>query len=106
MVINLSSLPQEVIEEYTLLHLVNDGCVCIEIQKGMYGLPQAGILANYYYSKNYHLMDIDRPNICMACGSMKLNQFTSRYYWMILELNTLGAKMQSISKPPSKRTRS
>jgi hypothetical protein len=40
MVINLSSLPQETID------LSQDGKVYIEIQKGMYRLPQAGILAN------------------------------------------------------------
>jgi hypothetical protein len=47
MVINPTSLPQEVIDEYNLLDLAHDGRVyIIEIQKGMYGLPQAGILAN------------------------------------------------------------
>jgi hypothetical protein len=46
MVINFSSLPQETIEKYDLLELSQDGKVYIEIQKGMYGLPQAGILAN------------------------------------------------------------
>jgi hypothetical protein len=46
MVINLSSLPQDIIDEYGLLELSHDGRVCIEIQKGMYGLPQAGILTN------------------------------------------------------------
>jgi hypothetical protein len=46
MVINLSSLPQETIDKYDLLNLAQDGKVNIEIQKGMYGLPQAGILAN------------------------------------------------------------
>jgi hypothetical protein len=46
MVINFSSLPQETIEKYDLIELAQDGKVYIEIQKGMYGLPQAGILAN------------------------------------------------------------
>jgi hypothetical protein len=46
MVINLSSLPQETIDKYDLIELAQDGKVYIEIQKGMYGLPQAGILAN------------------------------------------------------------
>jgi hypothetical protein len=41
MVINLSSLPQETIEKYDLLELSQDGKVYIEIQKGMYGLPQS-----------------------------------------------------------------
>jgi hypothetical protein len=46
MVINLSSLPQETIDKYNLLNLAQDAKVYIEIQKGMYGLPQAGILTN------------------------------------------------------------
>jgi hypothetical protein len=46
MVINLLSLPQELFEKYDLIELAQDGKVYIEIQKGMYGLPQAGILAN------------------------------------------------------------
>jgi hypothetical protein len=52
MVINLSSLPQETIEKYDLVELSQDGKVYIEIQKGMYGLPQAGILANELFQRN------------------------------------------------------
>jgi hypothetical protein len=52
MVINLSSLPQETIEKYDLIELSQDGKVYIEIQKGMYGLPQAGILANELLQRN------------------------------------------------------
>jgi hypothetical protein len=46
MVINLSSVPQETIDKYDWIELAQDGKVYIEIQKGMYGLPHAGILAN------------------------------------------------------------
>jgi hypothetical protein len=52
MVINLSSLPQETIDKYDLIELAQDGKVYIEIQKGMYGLPQAGILANELLQRN------------------------------------------------------
>jgi hypothetical protein len=57
MVINLASLPQETIEKYDLNELAQDTKVYIKIQKGMYGLPQAGILANelllnYSHSRN------------------------------------------------------
>jgi hypothetical protein len=52
MVINLSSLPQETIETYDLIELSQDGKVYIKIQKGMYGLPQAGILANEFLQRN------------------------------------------------------
>jgi hypothetical protein len=52
MVINLSLLPQETIDKYNLIELSQDGKVYIEIQKGMYGLPQAGILANELLQRN------------------------------------------------------
>jgi hypothetical protein len=52
MVINLSLLPQEMIDKYDLIELSQDGKVYIEIQKGMYGLPQAGILTNKLLHRN------------------------------------------------------
>jgi hypothetical protein len=45
MVLMMTSLPQEVINEYGLNDLAVDGKVYIEIKRGVYGLPQAGILA-------------------------------------------------------------
>jgi hypothetical protein len=51
-VINLSSLPQETIDKYDLIELAHDGKVYIEIQKGMYGLPQACILTNELLQRN------------------------------------------------------
>jgi hypothetical protein len=47
----IASVPQEIIDEYNLAHLVYKGFVYIEICKGMYGLPQAGILANQLLTK-------------------------------------------------------
>jgi hypothetical protein len=44
--IPIKLIPQEIIVQYNLLQLVSDGHVYIEVQKGIYGLPQAGILAN------------------------------------------------------------
>jgi hypothetical protein len=52
MVINLSSIPQETIDKYNLIELAQDGNVYIEIQKCMYGLPHAGILANKLLQRN------------------------------------------------------
>jgi hypothetical protein len=42
----IAMLPQEIVDQYALLDLVHNGFVYLEIRKGMYGLPQAGILAN------------------------------------------------------------
>jgi hypothetical protein len=52
MVINLSSIPQETIDKYNLIELAQDGKLYIEIQKGMYGLPHAGILTNELLQRN------------------------------------------------------
>jgi hypothetical protein len=42
----LSRFPEERIQKYNLNALAVDGWVYIEIRKGMYGLKQAGLLAN------------------------------------------------------------
>ena len=42
----LDIITDEIIETYNLRELAHDGKVYIEIRKGMYGLRQAGILAN------------------------------------------------------------
>jgi hypothetical protein len=52
MVINLSLLPQEKIDKCDLIELAQDRKVYIEIQKGMYGLPLAGILTNELLQRN------------------------------------------------------
>ena len=42
-----STIPQEIIEEYNLLDIVdNHGFVYVKIVKGMYGLKPAGIIAH------------------------------------------------------------
>ena len=42
----LSDIPPELSAEYHLLDYVKEGLIYFEIRKGVYGLPQAGILAN------------------------------------------------------------
>ena len=50
--IKIEDIPEEIIVEYNLREKVtSDGYVYIEIQKGMYGLPQAGILAQELLEK-------------------------------------------------------
>ena len=44
--IRVEDIPKQFMDEYDLWDLVVDGYVYIEIGKGIYGLPQAGILAN------------------------------------------------------------
>jgi hypothetical protein len=44
--IPVRDIPSTIMEQYNLAPLVHDGVVLVEIRKGMYGLPQAGIIAN------------------------------------------------------------
>jgi hypothetical protein len=46
MIMLLSCFPEEIIQKYNLNTLAVDGCVYIEIRKGIYGLKQAGLLEN------------------------------------------------------------
>jgi len=44
--LKLTNIPDEVIEHYNLRELATaDGYVYCDVSKGMYGLPQAGIIA-------------------------------------------------------------
>jgi hypothetical protein len=50
--LHLGIIPNKIIIHYNLRDIVtSDGWVYIDIQKGMYGLPQAGILANQLLEK-------------------------------------------------------
>jgi hypothetical protein len=44
--IPIALIPSEIIKEYNLLPLAHKGHIYIEICRGMYGLPQADLLAN------------------------------------------------------------
>jgi hypothetical protein len=47
----LSLFPQDIIKHYRLLDNAINGYVYMEIHKGMYSLPQAGVLANKLLKK-------------------------------------------------------
>jgi hypothetical protein len=50
--IKIDDIPNKIIVEYDLCDKVsNNGHIYVEIQKGMYGLPQAGILAQELLEK-------------------------------------------------------
>ena len=50
MKLQMNLIPQEIIDHYNLKDIEHDGYVHCEIQKGMYGLSEAGILANQLLS--------------------------------------------------------
>jgi hypothetical protein len=55
MQLSIDIIPDEIIDEYNLRRLVSNGYVYIELRKEMYGLPQAGILANKLLTKRLSL---------------------------------------------------
>ena len=96
-------LPDAIIEQYQLTPLFDDGFVYVEIRRGMYGLPQAGRLAND------QLVAFLKPHGYMPCPlphglwrhatrdvvfSLVVDDFGVRY--------TPAKTMQIISLPPSK----
>jgi hypothetical protein len=48
---SLSRLQEEIVKKYNIKAVAVDGWVYIEIRKGMYGLIQAGLLANQILQK-------------------------------------------------------
>ncbi len=49
--LKITDIPDEVIEHYKLKSLVTQGYVYCEINCGMYGLPQAGLIAQELLQK-------------------------------------------------------
>ena len=50
--ISIKDIPKEIINEYQLRKIVDDkGSIHIQANRGMYGLPQAGLLANELLEK-------------------------------------------------------
>ena len=52
MFIYIKDIPPDIVEQYNLNEIAINGKVYVEIRKGMYGLPQAGILENELLQKN------------------------------------------------------
>jgi hypothetical protein len=49
--IPIKYIPQEIIDEYNASKFIKDGYIYVEIVKGMYGLKQAGLIANQLLEK-------------------------------------------------------
>ena len=77
-------ISQEIIENYNLSDIVNDGWVYTKIVRGMYGLPQAGKIANDLLKKYWSGSDTMQPNSHQNCGYMCGDLSPSRWSLMIL----------------------
>ena len=86
--LKLSDIPEEVIIEYNLRDIAErDGSVYITAIKGMYGLPQAGLLANQLLEKRLNKAGYFQSKIVPGLWSHKWRpiQFT-------LEVDDFGVK--------------
>ena len=48
----INMIPEEIIQQYNILPLVQNGYVYIDIQKGMYGLTQDGLIENLQFKQH------------------------------------------------------
>jgi hypothetical protein len=86
---NLNDFPEDIIEEYKLREIATkDGTVIAECRKCVYGLPQAGILANKYLEKRlneYGYYQSDYTNVLWSHESRPIqfalcvDDFTVKY---------------------------
>ena len=58
MIMKLTDLPEHVQQQYNLQYHAKNGYVYLEIPRSIYGLPQAGKLANKYLQERSGHMDI------------------------------------------------
>jgi hypothetical protein len=84
----MTILPLDIIEKYNLTRLAVNGWVYLEIRKGMYGLKQAGLLANqllqkrlkpFGYSPERHKPGIWLHNTKPTAFSLLVDDFYVKY---------------------------
>jgi hypothetical protein len=89
--INLKDIPEEVIIEYELRKkATSNGSIYIRAQRGMYGLPQAGLLANELLEKRLNKHGYHQSKLCQDFGSTIHDQYTSRWSSTILGVKYVG----------------
>jgi hypothetical protein len=86
--IKIDDVPEEIIIEYKLREKVaSDGHVYVEIRKGMYGLPQAGILAQELLEKR-----LNEHGYSQSCAVPGLWTHTTRPISFTLVVDDFGVK--------------
>jgi hypothetical protein len=91
-----SAIPDCIMTEYKLEPLVHNGFVVVELRKGIYGLPQAGLLANLQLKR--HLADNDYHPVEHTAGLYRhrTRPITLPCVWMTLESNMLAKNTRNI----------
>ena len=90
--------PQDIIDQYDLTNKVDhNGNVHCEVRRGMYGLPQAGIIAQELLEECLKAArGTARARSPMAIGNTTGDPSALHLLWMILELNTSGRSTSCI----------
>ncbi len=72
MQLKITDIPDEIIKEYNVQELETlDGYIYCKIRKGMYGLPQAGIIAQNSLPRDWPNMATIKAKLYLDCGHMK-----------------------------------
>jgi hypothetical protein len=95
--IRIEDIPEEIIVKYKLHDKVSsDGHVYVEIQKGMYGLPQAGILAQKLLEKQMNEHGYSQSKAVPGLWTHKPDPSPLHWLSTTLEWNMLERNMQCI----------
>ena len=89
MILQLSLLTNEIITHYTLKDIADDGYVYCKIQRGMYGLAEAGILANKLLASRF-----DREGYYQCEFTPSLWRHTWRPITFTLVVDDFGVKFK------------
>jgi hypothetical protein len=103
--IKLSDIPNEDIREYKLREkTTKNRSIYIRAKRGMYGLPQAGLLANKLLKNASTNTDTSKANWYLDYGNTTQDPHSSHWLLMILAVNMLAKIMHNISRTHSKNT--
>ena len=116
MCIPVKHLPDDIMEQFNLASLVVNGHVMVEIRKGMYGLPQAGLLAQqrlnahlhkFGYTKYKHTPALYTHHTCPITFTLIVDDFGIEYHskkMLSIYLPISVNSMKSLSTGPALST--
>jgi hypothetical protein len=103
----IKDLPEEFVTMYNLTNKASsDDFVYIKIQKGMYGLPQVGILAQELLEKRLNKHGYRQSPTTPGLWQHNYRPISFTLVWTILALSMLAANMLNTSPPFSASTTS
>jgi hypothetical protein len=98
-------IPDKVIREYKLREkATKNESIYIRANGSMYGLPQAGLLANKLIKKRLNKHGYRQSKLVPGLGSTTQDPYSSHWLLMILASNMLAKNMHNTSRMHSKNT--